>query len=120
MGIFFNADRTAQKASAVKTHVIEGPQVDLVYVIIELCWSGKPLELIARSTSTLKSLSAYVKEHFPNASYGAYPIESDSKVAIIIVANKYSPNNFWYELNAIDDVPISPFCLPATRSRRSN
>ncbi|KID78057.1 F-actin-capping protein subunit alpha, partial [Metarhizium brunneum ARSEF 3297] len=68
--------RYYDKASAVKTHAIEGPQVDLV-------------------TSTLKGLSAYVKEHFPNASYGAYPVESDSKVAIIIVANKYSPNNFW-------------------------
>ncbi|KAK8097930.1 uncharacterized protein PG998_013416 [Apiospora kogelbergensis] len=45
--------------------------------------------------STLKSLSPYVKEHFPNAAYGVYPIENDSKVAIIIVANKYSPNNFW-------------------------
>ncbi|QLI68528.1 F-actin-capping protein subunit alpha [Metarhizium brunneum] len=72
----FAVDHATQKASAVKTHAIEGPQVDLV-------------------TSTLKGLSAYVKEHFPNASYGAYPVESDSKVAIIIVANKYSPNNFW-------------------------
>jgi hypothetical protein len=47
--------------------------------------------------SSLKSLGTYAKEHFPNASFGVYPIESDSKVAIIIVANKYSPNNFWYE-----------------------
>lgn len=46
--------------------------------------------------SILKGLSSYVKEHFANAAYGAYPIEGDSKVAIIIVANKYSPNNFWY------------------------
>lgn len=45
--------------------------------------------------STLKALSPYVKEHFPNAAYGAYPIENDSRVAVIIVANKYSPNNFW-------------------------
>lgn len=37
-----------------------------------------------------------MKEHFPNASLGVYPIESDSKLAIIVVANKYSPNNFWY------------------------
>ena len=48
------------------------------------------------SKSTLKSVSSYVKEHFPSAAYGVYPIESDSKVAVIIVANKYSPNNFWY------------------------
>lgn len=45
--------------------------------------------------STLKSLSTYVSEHYPNAAYGAYPIENDTKVAIIIVSNKYSPNNFW-------------------------
>lgn len=45
--------------------------------------------------TTLKSLSPYVKEHFPNAAYGVYPIENDSKVAIVVVANKYSPNNFW-------------------------
>ena len=44
----------------------------------------------------MKSVSSYVKEHFPSAAYGVYPIESDSKVAVIIVANKYSPNNFWY------------------------
>lgn len=46
--------------------------------------------------STLKGLTTYVKEHFPNAAYGVYPIENDTKIAIIIVANKYSPNNFWY------------------------
>lgn len=51
---------------------------------------------LSRRKSILKALSAYVKEHYPNAAYGAYPIENDSKVAIIIVANKYSPNNFWY------------------------
>lgn len=45
--------------------------------------------------STLKSISAHVKEHYPDAAYGAYPIENNSKVAIIIVANKYSPNNYW-------------------------
>lgn len=46
--------------------------------------------------STIKALSPYVKEHFPDAAYGAYPIENDSKVAVIIVGNKYSPKNFWY------------------------
>ncbi|PNY28204.1 F-actin-capping protein subunit alpha [Tolypocladium capitatum] len=64
------------KASAVQSHVIEGPQADL-------------------AKSTLRSLGAYVKEHFANAAYGVYPIESDSKIAVVIVANKYSPNNFW-------------------------
>ena len=54
------------------------------------------LILGGRRKSILKGLSTYVKEHFTNAAYGAYPIEDDSKVAIVIVANKYSPNNFWY------------------------
>ncbi|KAG5984020.1 F-actin-capping protein subunit alpha [Claviceps digitariae] len=64
------------KASSVQSHVIEGSQADLV-------------------KSTLKSLGTYVKEHFANAAFGVYPIESDSKIAVAIVANKYSPNNFW-------------------------
>lgn len=54
-----------------------------------------PTRLTCDRKSTLKSLAAYISEHFPNAAYGVYPIESDSKIAIIIVANKYSPNNFW-------------------------
>ncbi|KAL2017173.1 hypothetical protein VTK56DRAFT_2542 [Thermocarpiscus australiensis] len=72
----FAFDHATQKASAVQSYVLEGAQADLI-------------------KSTLKGLSAYVKEHFTNAAYGAYPIENDSKIAIIIVANKYSPNNFW-------------------------
>lgn len=45
--------------------------------------------------SLLKSLATHSSEHFPNSSYGVYPIENDSKIAIVLVANKYSPNNFW-------------------------
>jgi hypothetical protein len=52
-------------------------------------------ELFWYSNSILKSLETHVKEHYPNASYGVYPIEDDSKIAILVVANKYSPNNFW-------------------------
>lgn len=50
---------------------------------------------VAHRKSTLKSLSAYVKEHFSNSAYGVYPTEGDQKIAIIIVANKYSPKNYW-------------------------
>lgn len=53
------------------------------------CW------LTRHSKSLLKGLGTHVKEHYPNASYGVYPIEDDSKIAILVVANKYSPNNFW-------------------------
>jgi capping protein alpha len=72
----FTFDHTTQKASGVQSHVVEGAQAEL-------------------TKSTLKALATYVKEHFPNAAYGVYPIESDSKIAVIIVSNKYSPNNYW-------------------------
>jgi len=72
----FAFDHTTQKASAVQSYVLESSHADLV-------------------KSLIKSLSTQVTEHYPSASYGAYPIEDDSKIAILIVANKYSPNNFW-------------------------
>jgi len=72
----FAFDHATQKASSVQSYVLESSQADLV-------------------KSILKSLGIHVKEHFPNASYGVYPIEDDSKIAILVVANKYSPNNFW-------------------------
>lgn len=46
--------------------------------------------------SLLRSLSTHAKEHYPSSSYGVYPIENDSAVAVVLVANRYSPNNFWY------------------------
>ncbi|KAJ0353046.1 F-actin-capping protein subunit alpha [Colletotrichum chrysophilum] len=72
----FTFDHSTQKASNAQSYVLEGANADLI-------------------KSTLKSLGPYVKEHFPNAAYGVYPTENDSKVAVIIVSNKYSPNNFW-------------------------
>ncbi|TGO63601.1 hypothetical protein BOTNAR_0098g00030 [Botryotinia narcissicola] len=61
----FVFDHTTQKASAVQSYVLEGSQADLV-------------------KSILKSLGPHVAEHFPNASYGAFPIENDSKIAILV------------------------------------
>ncbi|KUI53001.1 2-oxoisovalerate dehydrogenase subunit beta, mitochondrial [Cytospora mali] len=71
------------------------------FTTVKLPGSSEPVLVSSHNSlgdgrkSTLKSLGTYVKEHFPNAAYGVYPIEEDSKLAIIIVANKYSPNNFW-------------------------
>ncbi|KYK54959.1 hypothetical protein DCS_06920 [Drechmeria coniospora] len=62
-----------QKASAVQSHSIEGPQVELMHV--------SPAASLA-----LRANAGH---------YGAYPIESDAKMAMIVVANRYSPNNFW-------------------------
>ncbi|KAI3398981.1 hypothetical protein diail_8008 [Diaporthe ilicicola] len=72
----FEFDHATQKASGAQSYSLESGHSDLI-------------------KSTLKSLGTYVKEHFPNAAYGVYPIEDDSKLAIITVASKYSPNNFW-------------------------
>lgn len=47
------------------------------------------------SKSTFKSLSAHASEHYPSSSTGVYPVEKDSKLAIVTVANKYSPSNYW-------------------------
>jgi len=72
----FAFDHSTQKASAAQSYVLESANSDLI-------------------KSLLKSLSTHVTEHYPNASYGVYPTENDSKIAILLVANKYSPNNFW-------------------------
>jgi capping protein alpha len=42
-----------------------------------------------------KSFTSSTAEHFPSSTIGVYPIESDSAIAILLVANKYSPQNFW-------------------------
>ncbi|KAK0830547.1 F-actin-capping protein subunit alpha [Friedmanniomyces endolithicus] len=45
--------------------------------------------------SLLKSFSAAATEHFPSSRFGVFPTDSDSSIAILLVANKYSPQNFW-------------------------
>lgn len=47
------------------------------------------------SKSLLKSVGRHAQEHYPESSYGVYPIEEDTKIAIVLVANKYSPHNYW-------------------------
>ncbi|CAK7201114.1 F-actin-capping protein subunit alpha [Sporothrix eucalyptigena] len=70
----FAFDHRTQKATAVQSHAVEG---DL-------------------ASSTLKALSTYVKDHYERPAFGVYPLaDDDSKLAILIVSNKYSPQNFW-------------------------
>ncbi|GFF47527.1 LOW QUALITY PROTEIN: F-actin capping protein alpha subunit, putative [Aspergillus udagawae] len=60
------------------------------------------------SKSLLKSLAKHAAEHYPNCSYGVYPTEDDTAVAILLVANRYSPNNFWNgRFRSIYQVPVS-------------
>ncbi|KAG5294339.1 F-actin-capping protein subunit alpha [Histoplasma ohiense] len=72
----FQFDHVTQTASSPQSYVLESRHSDLI-------------------KSLLKSLSAHAREHYPSCSYGVYPTDDDSSVAILLVANKYSPNNFW-------------------------
>ncbi|KAF2136341.1 uncharacterized protein K452DRAFT_237658 [Aplosporella prunicola CBS 121167] len=72
----FAFDHATQKASDVQQYVLESAHADLV-------------------KSLLKSLSAHVSEHYPAATLGVFPTESDSQIAVVLASNKYSPNNFW-------------------------
>lgn len=45
--------------------------------------------------SLVKGLSTHTSEHYPKASYGVFPTSSDSALALLTVANKYSPTNYW-------------------------
>ncbi|KAJ5522734.1 F-actin-capping protein subunit alpha [Penicillium frequentans] len=85
----FEMDHITQTASAAQSAPLESQNADLI-------------------KSLLKSLSIHAREHYSSCSYGVYPIENDSAVAILLVANKYSPNNFWNgRFRAIYQVPVS-------------
>ncbi|POS85594.1 hypothetical protein EPUL_002820 [Erysiphe pulchra] len=72
----FSFDHITQKANAVQSYAIESTHLDLI-------------------KSILKNLAPYINEHYSEASFGVYPIQDDTEIAIIIVANKYSPKNLW-------------------------
>lgn len=42
-----------------------------------------------------KTFVNHAKEHFPASTIGVFPINGNDEIAILLVANKYSPNNFW-------------------------
>ncbi|KAJ5319762.1 hypothetical protein N7508_000045 [Penicillium antarcticum] len=85
----FEIDHTTQTASAAQSSPLESQNADLI-------------------KSLLKSFGAHAREHYPDCSYGVYPIEDDSAIAILLVANRYSPNNFWNgRFRAIYQVPVS-------------
>ncbi|KAF7846190.1 hypothetical protein BT93_L4917 [Corymbia citriodora subsp. variegata] len=72
----FAFDHATQKASSVQSHTVESQHLDLI-------------------KSLSKALSTHASEHYPSSSVGVYPAENDSVIALVVVANKYSPNNFW-------------------------
>ncbi|KAF2647303.1 F-actin-capping protein subunit alpha [Lophiostoma macrostomum CBS 122681] len=72
----FEFDHASGKASGVQSYVLDSGLGDLV-------------------KSLVKSLGTHASEHYPKSSLGVYPIEDDSQLAIVTVASKYSPSNFW-------------------------
>lgn len=46
-------------------------------------------------TSLLSLFTGHANEHYPSNSTGVFPIDNDTTIAILSVANKYSPGNFW-------------------------
>ncbi|KAH8707526.1 F-actin capping protein alpha subunit-domain-containing protein [Phaeosphaeriaceae sp. PMI808] len=72
----FDFDHATGKASAVQSHVQESRHNDLV-------------------KSLIKSLSTHASEHYPKSSSGIFPTSDDTSLAILTVANKYSPTNYW-------------------------
>lgn len=65
-----------QTASGAQQHVLDSSNADLI-------------------RSLQKSFSKAASEHFPTSTIGIYPTSSDTELAILLVANKYSPQNFW-------------------------
>ncbi|PSN75444.1 F-actin capping protein, alpha subunit [Corynespora cassiicola Philippines] len=71
----FSFDHATQKASNVQSYVLESEHADLV-------------------KSLLKSLTAHTSEHYHTSTSGVFPTPT-STLALLTVANKYSPSNFW-------------------------
>ncbi|KAF2848696.1 F-actin-capping protein-like protein subunit alpha-1 [Plenodomus tracheiphilus IPT5] len=72
----FDFEHETGKASAVQSHVVESQHQELI-------------------KSLVKALSTHTSEHYPASSHGVYPTSSDSSLALLTVANKYSPTNYW-------------------------
>ncbi|KAF2485496.1 F-actin capping protein alpha subunit-domain-containing protein [Neohortaea acidophila] len=72
----FEVDHASQKASGAQQHPLESQHADFI-------------------RSLQRSFTNATAEHFPSSTIGIFPVQSDSAIAILLVANKYSPQNFW-------------------------
>ncbi|KAM0723421.1 hypothetical protein Q7P37_000407 [Cladosporium fusiforme] len=72
----FQVEHSSQTASGAQQHALESSNADLI-------------------RNLQKSFSKAAAEHFPTSTIGIYPTSSDTDLAILLVANKYSPQNFW-------------------------
>lgn len=95
LGLLFSVLTDARRKSQVYSHTCWSLNIQT------LCMHPVPnkqngVYLTYGSKSLVKTLSAHAAEHYPSSSIGVYPIDNDSAIALVLVANKYSPNNFWY------------------------
>ena len=66
------------------------------YTNLDLCMTLCHILIITNNSASLsKPLTTYADEHYPSNATGVFPAESDSAIAILLVASKYSPGNFW-------------------------
>ncbi|KAK5125063.1 hypothetical protein LTR85_001254 [Meristemomyces frigidus] len=72
----FEVDHASQKASGSQEHPLDSANANLI-------------------RSLQKSFSTAAAEHFPSSTVGVFPADSDSSIALVLVAKKYSPQNFW-------------------------
>ncbi|KAI5370660.1 putative F-actin-capping protein subunit alpha [Septoria linicola] len=72
----FAVDHATQKASDSQSYSLTSAHGDLI-------------------TSLHKAFQTAASEHFPSYTVGVYPTNDDAAVALVLVANKYSPQNFW-------------------------
>ncbi|KAI6910217.1 F-actin-capping protein subunit alpha, partial [Hortaea werneckii] len=70
----FEVDHAAQKTSNSQSQPIDSPHADLIRSLQQ----------------AFKTASA---EHFPSSTIGIYP--TSNTITLVLVANKYSPQNFW-------------------------
>ncbi|KAM0803508.1 F-actin-capping protein-like protein subunit alpha-2 [Usnea florida] len=80
-GVSFAFDHVTQKASDVQTHAFESEYAELI-------------------SSLSKTLTTHAHEHYPSSTtHAVFPTTTTStsspSLAILLVANKYSPSNFW-------------------------
>ncbi|KAI6840801.1 F-actin-capping protein-like protein subunit alpha-1 [Hortaea werneckii] len=70
----FEVDHAAQKTSNSQSQPINSPNADLI-------------------RSLQQAFKAASAEHFPSSTIGIYP--TSNTITLVLVANKYSPQNFW-------------------------
>src|SRR5271170_4737959 len=89
--------RAARAGTLITSHrynfVCTERAVELTDILLKRASSSQSHVLSSLHADLAKALSTYASEHYSLCATTACPYEND--VAILIIANKYSPANFW-------------------------